>query len=46
MDEHDFDDRLDSKIRQYIRFKSRQLVGTYGFLHDDVEDIQHELVLD
>ena len=46
MDEHNFDYQLDSDILRYVRFKSRQLAGRYGFSSDDGADIQQELVLD
>ncbi len=38
--------RIDPSAYRYARFKSRQLAGTHGFLHDDAEDIEHELLLD
>jgi len=45
MDEPDFQ-HLDSDVLRLTRIKSRQLAGSYGFALHEVEDIQHDLLLD
>ena len=38
--------QLNEYARSVIRNKARQLIGKYGFTHDDREDLEQEMVLD
>ena len=42
----DFENCLSSDTFRFIRLKANQLTGKYGFLRDDIDDIQQSLVLD
>ena len=37
---------LNGYAREVIRHKARQLIGKYGFIRDDYEDLQQEMTLD
>jgi len=37
---------LDEYAKSVIRHKARQLIGKYGFTHDDYEDLRQDMVLD
>ena len=38
--------QLNEYARSVIRKKARQLIGKYGFTHDDREDLEQEMILD